>query len=267
MRRIKGKLVFKPKGRQPHATINNSITSIWKQPSQSTRMEEAEKGLQMKEPLGMEEALHQEQPGQGQKKEEALPRMEEKKGLEVEGSLALHLIEAEQGLVEETPHRIESEMGVQMEEALAIHGMEVERTLHPMEAEVGLLQMEEALAIHGMEVERTLHPMEAEVGLLQMEETRAVHGVEVEQETLHWMESEMGLQMAETLIHLLEAVVAEKRAETSRMRDEWLEMEAAVETEGNELEFLKTNRDRCVAEQLLLQDAEQLLHDILFPPN
>ncbi|GLT97094.1 hypothetical protein SLE2022_146780 [Rubroshorea leprosula] len=226
-------------------------------------MEEAEKGiqgLQMKEPLHpkeaeMEEALHQEQPGegqkkeealdtvqpvQGQKKEEALHRMEENKGLEVEGSLVLHLIEAEQGLMKESPHRIESEMGV---------------------------QMEETLAIHGMEAEQTLHPMEAEVGLLQMEETRAVHGVEAEQETLHGMESEMGLQMEETLILLLEAVVAEKRTETSRMRDEWLEMEAAVEAKGNELEFLKTNRDRCVAEQLLLQDAEQLLHDILFHPN
>ncbi|GKU99947.1 hypothetical protein SLEP1_g12721 [Rubroshorea leprosula] len=193
---------------------------------------------------------------------EALQRMETKEEVEQvpqKEESALRLVESEQrpqmdkGLIQPME---DAEQGLQKEEVL-LHGMEENQGLQ-MKAEKRL--QEEALhpieEEQGLQMEDTLPPMEVEEGL-QIEEAR----------TLHRMEAEQGLQMEETLIiHLMEAELAEMRAKTSRMRENPGEAEAVVEAKRSELELRKINRDRCLAQLLLLEEAEQVFLDILFPP-
>ncbi|GLT46762.1 hypothetical protein SLA2020_204920 [Shorea laevis] len=187
---------------------------------------ETEKKLQMEE---AEQVPPKEVP--------ALSRMGPKLGPQMDEGLIQPMEEVEQGLQKEDVflHGMEENQRLQIEADQK--GLQ-EEALHPIK-EKRWLQMEE-----------TLSPMEAEKGL-QIEEALA----------LHRMEAEQGLQMEE-----MEAELAEMRAKTSRMREKRTEMEAAVEAKRSELELRKVNRDRRLAQLLLLEEAEQVFLDILFPP-
>ncbi|GLT25055.1 hypothetical protein SLA2020_002090 [Shorea laevis] len=187
---------------------------------------ETEKKLQMEE---AEQIPPKEAP--------ALSRMGPKQGSQMDEGLIQPMEEVEQGLQKEEVflHGMEDNQRLQMEADQK--GLQ-EEALHPIEEEQGL------------QTEETLPPIEAEQGL-QIEEALA----------LHRMEAEQGLQMEE-----VEAELAEMRAKTSRMRETRTEMEAAVEAKRSELELRKINRDQHLAQLLLLEEAEQVFLDILFPP-
>ncbi|GLT85676.1 hypothetical protein SLE2022_038580 [Rubroshorea leprosula] len=65
-----------------------------------------------------------------------------------------------------------------------------------------------------------------------------------------------------------EAEAVRMRAETSRMREEVAEMEAAAAADKEkELELGRVKLDRLLADLVFMQEVEQALLEILFPPN
>ncbi|GKU99956.1 hypothetical protein SLEP1_g12730 [Rubroshorea leprosula] len=201
-------------------------------------MKEALQRMETEKEQQMEEA-EQVPPKEGL----ALRRVGPKKGPKVDKGLIQPMGEKEQGL---------------QKEELVLHGMEENQGLQIKADQKGI--QEEALhptdGEQGLHMEETLTPMQAEQGL-KIEEALA----------LHRMEAEQGLQMEEAfIIHLMEAELAVMRARTSHMREKQEEMEAAVEAKRNGLELRKINRDRRLAQLLLLEEAEQVLLGLLFPP-
>ncbi|GLT56195.1 hypothetical protein SLA2020_292570 [Shorea laevis] len=71
----------------------------------------------------------------------------------------------------------------------------------------------------------------------------------------------------EEALNRAEAEAASMRAETSRMREEVAEMEAAAADKERELELGRVKLDRLLADWVFMQEAEQALLEILFPPN